>query len=178
MIGPWFVSTEIPLFKSISLLKLDEYHKLSVDEQKLYYDQLTWLLTSYRYSMTLDDDNLRMLSLSGFFPWIMNLMNSPYISSSIHLQIQEFISKVLRLTTTNENLVTRHGILSWLEALQYTLRKESGKNTEEDLVNKFNSINVSQLGLQLDLTVTKRTKHWTYDNWNTAIKRICTSFLP
>jgi len=178
LIGPWFVSTEIPLFKSISLLKLDEYHKLSVDEQKLYYDQLTWLLTSYRYSMTLDDDNLRMLSLSGFFPWIMNLMNSPYISSSIHLQIQEFISKVLRLTTTNENLVTRHGILSWLEALQYTLRKESGKNTEEDLVNKFNSINVSQLGLQLDLTVTKRTKHWTYDNWNTAIKRICTSFLP
>ncbi|SCU94462.1 LAFA_0F21968g1_1 [Lachancea sp. 'fantastica'] len=177
--SPSVNSWQLPLYETAVLAKRD-------DDADQYYRYLHWFLESIQQGLKTDQD-LNLLRSRGLLEWIMNLLNSPYITLRVRSLISLIIYKIQRLEAGGPSLLTRHASASFLENLQiHTQRKLLTSNAErfsraknklhlmQNLVLHQCQINYSELGAGLAVVANsrKRLVEWMEGDSDNFLKRI------
>lgn len=165
VLGNPIIKNEIPLFSSIvfAITKDSE-----AENDETYYRQVVWLIESLIFgTKTLDD--LNILKFKDVFEWMLNLLNSPFITMRIRSQILQFLAVVESVEQGSDTLITRYGFLTNMEQNLEKLSEE-----KSDLLNEQLKLNIQQIVVRLGITVggSKRVKNWTAGDLPRYIKRV------
>lgn len=114
---------------------------------------IEWYLTDFN----IESEDLPILNMNEFFEWILNLINLPN-SAKLNKAILKIIFKVPEINNGSISLITRYGILSYLEQLN---------KTKPEL-----NINLVEISEKLCISSTKRGLEWTNFDLFNANKRL------
>ncbi|CEP62191.1 Urb1p LALA0_S04e09890g [Lachancea lanzarotensis] len=180
--SPSIKSWQLPLYESAVLATRD-------DDAEQYYRYLHWFLESIQQGLKTDQD-FNLLRSRGLLEWILNLLNSPYITFKLRSLITSIIHKVERLETGGPSFLTRYAGASFLENLQVqTQEKIQASKIElpshtknklhlmQNLILQQSRINLSELGTGLAVVANsrKRLVDWMETDSDNFLKRIRTS---
>ncbi|EGV60450.1 hypothetical protein PSN45_001792 [Yamadazyma tenuis] len=109
----------------------------------------------YISGMTITTDDLQLLNTNQFFEWILTLLNTPGKVESLHKTILKTIFMLPDINYGSLSLITRNGILSYLEQIS------SGHTNLK--------LNLQEIAQKLEISASKRTLEWSnYDLVNVS----------
>ncbi|SCV02350.1 LANO_0F17084g1_1 [Lachancea nothofagi CBS 11611] len=171
---------QMPLFEAVVITKPTE-------DVEHYYRYLQWFLECITQGLkTLDD--IELLKSKNLMEWILNLLNSPYISFKLQTLLASIIYKIQRIETGGPTLLTRFASASFLETLQQNTTQKLAQSTDVLSSNNKNKLRLKQ-ALTLQQTqvnnseiVTgfvaiansrKRLTEWMEGDAENLLKRVC-----
>lgn len=169
---PIIKANELPLFSEIILSKKD---KLEFDTNDTYYKELTWLLESLVHGIQ-DINDLNVIKFKGVLEWMLNLLNSPYLTNKTKSLIMSVLYVIQNIDQGSDLLISRFAILTCLEQYYNKLQNEVNvKNTE--LFREFHKLNIDELTIRFGITAAsgKRIREWSANDIPNYVKRIHTS---
>ncbi|CDK29372.1 unnamed protein product [Kuraishia capsulata CBS 1993] len=171
---PKFKAMELPLFKAIALQFSTDDKDSGIRDQEGYYRRLSWLLSTIKNSICSELD-LKVLSRDAFMEWLLNLSASPYVASSLQLQIWGIVSKIQSLPGGSDWLIRGYAALLTLEAKYLEAEQTNcvSTNTAELAAQRVKASNYEKLVMRTGLTVVgnKRIREWTFDDVPKILKR-------
>jgi nucleolar pre-ribosomal-associated protein 1 len=159
---PQLKYSDIPIYTPV-VLAID-----AQSEEESYYKQVPWLIEHLTKGLHNTSD-LTLIKNRGVIEWIMNLMNSPFISVKIKTLILKFIERIEAIDQGSDLMITRFGMLSNLE------QQSQNYADKDSLLDSQIKLNLDQLMIRLGISVgsSKRIIHWTDNDLPNAIKRVC-----
>ncbi|KAL6451581.1 URB1 Nucleolar pre-ribosomal-associated protein 1 [Candida maltosa Xu316] len=158
---PYLKSYEIPLFNSI--IYPDLKHSSSDD---FYIGQLSWILSVMNDALS-TASSLNLPIMEKILEFLLNLINvEKYLNIKNKSMILEIIYKISKLEHGSDLLITRFGILSFLELF---------KNGDDGVVvAKQLIVNIDEIVLNLGVSTrgSKRINNWTDGELVDNLKRI------
>ncbi|GEQ72685.1 hypothetical protein JCM33374_g6372 [Metschnikowia sp. JCM 33374] len=152
----------IPLFNSIILcLKNDD-----AIEDDDYHKPVVWIVEQMTYGVKNSAD-LKLLKTRDILEMILNIFNSNYASQRVRLKILAFLYSIQTIGAEGSDmLVTKFAGISALEIIKRSVSADTHAGLQEKL-------NVDQIALRIGfLKSQKRVREWTFDNVESAVKRI------
>ncbi|SCU88641.1 LAME_0E00628g1_1 [Lachancea meyersii CBS 8951] len=157
------------------------------DDGEHYYKYLHWFLESILQGLKTDED-LHLLRSRNVFEWVMNLLNSPYITLKLRVLAVSFLYKSQRLEGGGPTLLTRFAGTSFLESMNIgtaqqlvTSNDQLSTNTKnklhlmQNLVLQQSQVNYSELGAGFTAIAKsrKRLVDWVEGDGDNFLKRMC-----
>lgn len=178
---PSIRENEVPLLQQAMSLK-----NLS-DGNEDYYKYLQWILDSVHQGLKTESD-VNLLKARNVLEWLMNLLNSPYLSFKLRTTIKGIIYKLQRIGSAGSTLITRYAAISQIESEQQSVFRElkvadsvlkknkmNKKHLKDSLVLQQEELNNQELGLgySIILRSQKRLRDWVNEDIENITKRIC-----
>lgn len=152
---------DIPLYNSIT-------HP--TESTEWFYRELNWIIEQITngLSSTLD---LTLLT-KNVIESVLNLINSKTLNMKLRVSILKFIYRIQGVDQGSDLLITRFGVLSYLEMMS----KELGDSSVFDEQLK---VNIMQILSRFEVSVgeSERVKDWTSGRFNDNLKRIYDSLI-
>ncbi|SCU99508.1 LADA_0H20208g1_1 [Lachancea dasiensis] len=179
---PFIQAQHVPLLDTIMMMK-------ATDDGENYYRYLHWFLESILHGLKTKDD-IKLLKFRNILEWMMNLLNSPYISFKLRSQLKDILYKTQRIETGGATLLTRLAGGSFLETIQQSTSQKLVNVNKELMANNKNKLrlkqtlilqqsqlNNSELGTGFVAIAKshKRISDWMVGDADNLLKRICTS---
>lgn len=168
---PTIKKHDIPLYTPITTSASKD---LEFENDESYYKQISWLIQNLIVGTKLVAD-LNVLKVKGVIEWIMNLLNSPFITNNIKTLILNFIYVIQKIDQGSDMLITKYAILANLEQFQQKFESESSATDERvRLVNEQLQLNIDEISVRFGVSVgsQKRIRNWTSDDLPNYVKRI------
>lgn len=171
---------EIPLLNSILSLNHSK-------DNEGYYRKLHWVLESIFEGLQTKKD-IELLKTKNFFEWLMNLLNSPYLSFKLRNMICSIIYRVQRIETGGSTLITRYAAISFMESHQQESLHKLVELQADSTTNLKNKIRLKQiltlrqselngeelaLGYSTIISSQKRLREWMDSDEDNFTKRVC-----
>lgn len=95
-------------------------------EDDRYYTEITWLLT-YLLDCLVTPSDLSVFHKKRWFEPILTLGSNPYLRANLRTRILRIVYRATEIESGSTTLVTRFGIISWLNARRaaYEVREEA-----------------------------------------------------
>ncbi|KAM3164135.1 Nucleolar pre-ribosomal-associated protein 1 [Lachancea thermotolerans] len=153
-----------------------------------YYKYLNWFLEAIQRGIKSEDD-IKLLRSRNLLEWMMNLLNSPYISLGQRNTLNLLVYRIQRIETGGPTLITRYAGVSFLEALREGSSEGLVGVSTETLANTKNKLRLKQflVSQQLDVNYSelgagyaavsksqKRLAEWMEGDVDNVLKRLCT----
>ncbi|CCE85438.1 Piso0_005034 [Millerozyma farinosa CBS 7064] len=145
----------------------------SANEQ--YYRNISWLVQRL-INGTRSKEDLPVIVRSGLIEWILNMMNSPYISHRLEALILEFVSILQELENGSDTLITKYAMLTSASQIRETHSNDIISNPKTKVEREQIVLNIDQLLLRFGISVgsSKRIRDWTKDDMSNVVKRLRT----
>lgn len=169
--NPTIKKHDIPLFAPISMSNGND---LEFENDESHYKQITWLIQNFINGTQVVSD-LNILKVRGVVEWVMNLLNSPFITTNIKSLILTFIYTVQKIDHGSDMLITKYGILTNLEQFQQKYNSElSTVDEKSKLINEQLKLNIDEISVRFGVSVGshKRIRTWTSGDLPSYVKRI------
>ncbi|CUM53313.1 uncharacterized protein AC631_00550 [Debaryomyces fabryi] len=169
--NPTIKKHDIPLFAPISMSNSND---LEFENDESHYKQITWLIQNF-IDGTKEVADLNILKVRGVIEWVMNLLNSPFITTNIKSLILTFIYTVQKVDQGSDMLITKYAILTNLEQFQQKYNSELSTGDEKArLINEQLKLNIDEISVRFGVSVGshKRIRTWTSGDLPSYVKRI------
>ena len=161
---PKLKSWEVPLWSSIIYPS---------ESSEWYYRELTWVIEQMTEGVSTVAD-LAVLK-SSQIEAILNLINSEYINMKLKTSILKFIYKIQSIDQGSDLLITRFGILTFLELFIQTLnQKENKEEASSKIFTQQLKNNVDSILCRFEVSVgeSKRVQEWTSHTLTKELQRL------
>ncbi|CUS24900.1 LAQU0S21e00980g1_1 [Lachancea quebecensis] len=182
--SPFVQPQHLPLYDAVVVSRPTE-------DGEHYYKYLNWFLEAIQRGVKSKED-IKLLRSRNLLEWMMNLLNSPYISFRQRNLLNLLIYRIQRIETGGPTLITRYAGVSFLEALQESPSELVGASAGT-FTNTKNKLRLKQLlvSQQLDVNYSelgagyaaiskshKRLAEWMEGDVENVLKRVCTADNP
>ncbi|CCE86539.1 Piso0_005034 [Millerozyma farinosa CBS 7064] len=171
--NPVMWASRIPLLKYIRSGSTGG-DESSTNEQ--YYRNISWLVQRL-INGTRSKDDLSVIVRSGLIEWLLNMMNSPYISRRLESLVLEFISILQVLENGSDTLITKYAMLTSAYQIKEMHSSDIISNPKTRVEREQIVLNIDQLLLRFGISVgsSKRIRDWTKDDMPNVVKRLHTN---
>lgn len=101
-----------------------------------YYSELSWLF-SYLLDGLQEERDMAMYHNTRLFERLLSLVSNPYMRHNLRTQVLRIIYRATSIEGGSTTLVTRFGIVSWLEAQSATQSTSSGGDIYKALMRRI-----------------------------------------
>lgn len=171
--NPVMWASRIPLLKYIRSGSTGG-DESSANEQ--YYRNISWLVKRL-INGTRSKDDLSVIVRSGLIEWILNMINSPYISHRLESLVLEFISILQVLENGSDTLITKYAMLTSASQIRELHSSDIASNPKTRVEREQIVLNIDKLLLRFGISVgsSKRIRDWTKDDMSNVVKRLHTN---
>ncbi|CUM63978.1 uncharacterized protein PRCAT00001566001 [Priceomyces carsonii] len=166
---PMIKVNELPLYSDITFASVDN---IESEGSKNYHKEIAWLLE--RFIMGIQNmDDLNVLKRHGVIEWVLNLLNSPYVSLRIRTLLLKLLYTIEGLESGSDLLITRYALFASIDQNAVRFAPIPPLKYHELEVEQL-KLNFQQLQLRLFSAVgsSKRIRNWTSNDIYERIKKI------